>query len=137
MYSTGCRYLITIREEQNKERMTTLHSYQHLYEMRCNHQKPKGKLHDNLGYLHAGVFIWLSGGIRVTDYNITTNFGKDAAVSVLPFPIEFTSRLGKIMSFNKIESTMVFINLYVQGDQLPFDLTMPDLPWDIKNYLHL
>jgi hypothetical protein len=115
--------------------MTTLHSYQHLYEIHRSHRKPKGKLHDNLGYLHAGDFIWLSGGTRVMDYNITTNVGNDAAALFLPFPFGFTSRLGQIMRFDEFENedTIVYINLYVQGDQLPFGLTVPESPWDIKN----
>jgi hypothetical protein len=77
----------------------------------------------------------LSGGIRVSDYNITTNLGKDAAASFLPFPFEFTSRLGQIMRFDKIENedTIVFNNPYVQGDQFPFGLTIPESPWDIKH----
>jgi hypothetical protein len=33
----------------------------------------------------------------------------------------------------KNEDTIVFINLYVQGDQLPFGLTIPESPWDNTN----
>ena len=109
---------------------TSLHSYQDLYEMRRSHLKPKGKLHDTLGYLHVGDFIWLVDGIRFTESNIiTNNFG---SASVLPFPFEFTARLGQIMSYSEIDN-LLFMNPYVQGNQLPFGLKMPESPWDIQN----
>jgi hypothetical protein len=113
----------------------TLHAFDELNELRSSHSGvPNGKRHSKLGYLHVGDFVRFTENIALHNSNIS-NFGECIAATVLR-PFRFNVLYGQILDFEaKSGGGGIYckVNIYAQGNNLPFGLKMPETPFKIKD----
>jgi hypothetical protein len=115
--------------------IVTLHAFDELNELRSSHSGvPNIKRHSKLGYLHVGDLMPLTENIVLHNSNIS-NFGECTAATVLK-PFRFNVLYGQNLDFEDNSGgggIYCKVNLYDQGNNLPFGLKVPETPFKIKD----
>jgi hypothetical protein len=112
-----------------------LHAFDEPHELRSLHSGvPNRKNHSTLGYLHIGDFMRSMCNIVLHNISIS-NFGECTAATVYT-PFTWNVLCGNFLDFEDMsagDGIYCKVNLYVQGNNLPFGLKMPDTPFKIKD----